>query len=195
MKNLLKLITIGSALFFLTSCGFHLRNQNELPPQLHTIYFQSNDSYDPMQILLKNSLQGMGINTVDNPQQAAITLNIISSSLTHDNPNVVSSDQATTYNFYDTAIFNLINNKTKQPLIANQTVAFSRTLILQPNEILETSSSVDILKQEMNREMVFRIINILNSKNIQKALNTNGNKTGTTSTPSAKKTAASVPTK
>jgi LPS-assembly lipoprotein len=166
----IKLIFLIASMFLLTACGFHLRGQNELPPQLTTVYLQSNNPYGQLEVVLKTTLEGMNVNIVESPQQAPITLNITNASLTHDNSNVVSSDQASIYNFTNACTFTLINNKTKSQLVSPQNISFTRQLTLQPNEILETSSEVDTLKQEMNRDMISQILNILNSKNVRQAL-------------------------
>jgi LPS-assembly lipoprotein len=169
-KTKAKFIALIASVFLLTACGFHLRGQNELPPELKNLYLQSSNPYGQLELILKNTLDSMGVNLADSPQGAPVTLNIIRADLSHDNPNVVSSDQATIYNFTNTCTFTLIRNKTKSQIIVPQTISFTRQLTLQPNEILETSSEVDTLKDEMQRDMVSRILNVLNSQNVRKAL-------------------------
>lgn len=170
MKLIIKLIAIFAASFLLTACGFHLRGQNDLPAQLKTIYIDSSNPYGKLEVPLKSTLESLGANVVDAPQESPIALKINSAAITHDNSNVVSSDQATIYNFTDSCSFTLINSKTKKPIIPQQYLSFTRQLTLQPNELLDTSGEIDTLEEEMNRDMIYRILNILNSKDVKAAL-------------------------
>lgn len=182
-----KHIVIICFLLALYSCGFRLQDRHDLPPQLQTVYLRSDNPYGTLETGLKNSLKGMGTNFTDTANQAPVTLNIINTSFTHDNPNVVPSSQATVYNFTYSACFNLLDKKGKQ-ITAPQTVAAIHTLTLNPNEVLEASNEVDTIKREMEKELVFKILNRLSAQNTKTALNKSfsrhENKTRTTATKS-----------
>ena len=179
----LKLTLIVCISFLLTGCGFHLYNKQAMAPQLATLYVQSNNPYGSLENNLKQSLAGLDIKLADSSQAAPVSLDITNSSLTHDNPALSSSSQATVYTFTYNVTFDLLDKHGK-PIINPQTVTVTRTLTLNPNEVLEASSDVDSMKQEMERELVFKIINRLNANNTKKALITHETTTNTTNTES-----------
>jgi LPS-assembly lipoprotein len=165
----IKLIIIIGILCSLTACGFKLYSKESIPPQLHTVYLQSNEPYGSLETSLKSTLSTQGINFTDTAQQAPIILNISGTSFTHDDSNTVSSSQATVYNFTYDVTFNLLTTQGKA-IIQPQTVEATRTLTLNPNEVLDSNPEVDTMKQEMERELIFKITNRLNSKNTKQAL-------------------------
>ncbi len=162
-------ILIICILCFLPACGFKLYSKEKLPPQLHTLYLQSDNPYGQFETDLKHSFKTMGINFTDLQKQAPITLKIINTNFSHDNLNAVSSSQATVYNFTYNVTFNLIDSHSK-PIISSQTVKSDRTLTLNPNEVIDANPEVDTLKQEMQRELIFKILNRLSSKNAWRVL-------------------------
>ena len=162
------LITIA-VLCSLTACGFKLYSKTAIPPQLHRIYLQSAHPYESLETSLKQILTMQGINFTDSPKTAPIILNITGISFSHDDSNTVSSSQATVFNFTYNVTFNLLDSHGKA-IITPQTVSATRTLTLNPNEVLDANPEVDTTKQEMERELIFKITNHLNSKNTKQAL-------------------------
>lgn len=183
-KQILKYLSWLLMSLGLFACGFHMYTKDILPPQLHVIYVQSVDPYGSFTLTLKQSLQAAGIKIADNVKDSPVRLNIVSINLIHDNPNITSSSQATTYNFTYTVIFNL-QDQTGKLLLNDQPVVTTRALMLNPNEVLEASSEVNIMKGEMERELVMQIFNRLSSDNVKNALN-NENKSKPTTTTTKK---------
>lgn len=162
-------ILIICVLCSLTACGFKLYSKKAIPPQLHTVYLQSNNPYGQLEVSLKQTLTAQDVNFTDSEQQAPIILNIMNTSLTHDNSNVVSSSQATVYNFHYKITFNLLD-KHGNSIIDSQSVKATRTLTLNPNEMLDANPEVDTMQQEMERELIFKMTNRLTSRNTRWAL-------------------------
>lgn len=170
MQNkILKYLFLTLFLLTLSACGFQMYSKENLPVQLHNVYLQSSDPYGTFVVSLKRSLEAAGINLASTAKEAPITLNIVSASFIHDNPNITSSSQATIYNFTYTVIFDLRDNAGKI-IATQQTVTAYRTLTLNPNEVLEASSEVNIIKSEMERELVMQVFNHLSADDISKAL-------------------------
>lgn len=173
MQNKKLLLLILSIIYSLTlaACGFQMYSKEILPPQLSNIYIQSSEPYDTFTANVKHSLRSAGINLVTAAKESPVTLNISGISFTHDNPNITSSSQATIYNFTYTVTFNLLD-KTGKTIVERQSISATRTLTLNPNEVLEASSEVSVMKNEMERELVMQIFNRLSSNNVAKALST-----------------------
>jgi LPS-assembly lipoprotein len=166
---MLKNILILAILLSLTACGFHLYGQKAVPPQMQTMYLQSNNPYGTLETNLKQSLRAVGVKFAGAANQAPVTLNITSANLNHGDSNTVSSAQATVYNFTYDVTFNLLD-ASGNPIIGQQTVQSARTLTLNPNEVLDANPEVDTTRQEMERELSFKIIQILGSPNSRQAL-------------------------
>jgi LPS-assembly lipoprotein len=160
---------------YLSACGFKMYGKSSLPSQLHIIYLQSPEPYSTFTIMLKQTLSANGINLTSSTT-APITLNIIRIILYHNNPNIAPSSQATIYNFTYMITFEL-RNKIGKSLIGTQIITTTRALTLNPNEVLETSSEVKTMKEEMERELIMQIFNRLDSNNVREALNENKTRT------------------
>ncbi|MCK4869590.1 MAG: hypothetical protein KAS93_00595 [Gammaproteobacteria bacterium] len=152
----------------IAGCGFHLRGKDILPPQLKTIQLQSNRPYGDIELALQRSLTSEGA-TVVRSNSAPYIIRIKNSNFTHNNQNMVSQSQATVYSFTYKTTFDLVNKKGKK-IMAVQTVSTSRSVIMSPNEVLAASGEVDIVKNELKRDLVFQIMNRIGSLNTRKAL-------------------------
>jgi|GEM_PF-1060187 len=175
-----------SILLFLSACGFKPYNQFSSP--LHIVYLQTSNPYDSFNIKLKQVLQFSGVKLVSNINDAPITLSVLNVSLSHDNPNIASSSQATIYNFTYTVAFELKNNK-ENISTDRQYITITRALTLNPNEILEVSNEVKIMKKEMERELIGQLFNRLESNEVKVFLGqqiSNENKIRSTTTTTKK---------
>ena len=166
----LKYLFLILMLSCLPACGFKIYNKSSFPLQLQTIYLQSSNPYDSFNVKLKQALKFAGIKLVPNVAKAPVTLNIVGITISHDDPNITSSSQATIYNFIYTVMFEL-KNKNGKSLLDLQTITVTRALTLNPNDVLEISSEVQIMKGEMERELIMQLFNRLDSNNIKGALN------------------------
>ena len=169
LKYLLLIITFT----WLSACGFKLYDKPLSSLQLATVYLQSPDPYGTFSIALKQSFKAVGIKLAKNANDAQITLNLININLNHDDPNITASSQATIYNFTYSVVFAL-QNKFGKSLVGTQAITVSRTLTLNPNEVLEASNEVRIMKGEMERELIMQIFDRLDSNNVRNALNSQG---------------------
>lgn len=158
----LKILALGASLFLLSACGFSVYNKSDIPLQLATIHLQTNNPYDSFSLALKHDLPNFGFKFSDHQKEKIVTLNIINTSFTNYNPIAISSTQTSTYYFTYTVTFNLQTRDGKN-LTDPQTINVYRNLILNPNEVLEASSEVDTLRAEMEKDLVFQLVSMLNS--------------------------------
>jgi LPS-assembly lipoprotein len=64
------------ALLFLAGCGFHLRGDAQLPPQLEPTYLEGISPYSQLGIELKRSLEANGVTVTAEPGQASAILRV-----------------------------------------------------------------------------------------------------------------------
>ncbi len=169
IKFLFKILIVLGSVSAITACGFKIYNTRNLPPQIHKMYYQSRNPHEKTEISLKNALIASGIVFTDNAKDAPVIFNIISTSFTHNNPNVVSSAQASVYTFTYTLVFNLLDKK-GQSIIPSQYVASSRTVTLNPNEVIDSSPEVATTQEDMGRDLIFQVFARINSNNTKAAL-------------------------
>jgi LPS-assembly lipoprotein len=160
----LKRVTL---LFFLTlllvlnACGFHPRNQHVLPPSLRCLKIDSNTPYGDFESTLRRSLMKIGVE-VKRCGQAPISVHIISTLTYQDVPTIGGSNQARVYVYYYQVTFELLD-ASHHVLLPPQTVKTSETLIINAGTALESTTQLDVLKLEMQKEAAHMIINILNT--------------------------------
>ena len=70
-------LTILLTLLILTSCGFHLRGHISIPPELKTLYLQSNTPYGDFEQTLRANLRSYNITLTDTAVKAPLTLAIL----------------------------------------------------------------------------------------------------------------------
>lgn len=154
------LMTLG-----ISSCGFHLRGQNVLPPGLRCIQLLSGTPYADFESTLRRSLIRLGIR-VTRTESAPVILNIINTSLTQDVPTIGGSNQARVLVFYYQVNFQILDS-CHNVLIPPKCITTSETLIVNAGTALESTNQLDILIQQMQIETSHMIINILNSPQVR----------------------------
>ncbi len=168
MKKFFKLFSISFAIL-LSGCGFHLRGYAPLPAQLHVLHLQTDEPYSPLSKRLQKILQSMGIILVPCAQQAPVTLQILASNFIQMITSVGSSGQITTYILTQTIVYQLTDCSNKV-IYGPQTVSTTRTYSIAANQILGDTAALNSLKNEMQRDVIYQILNHLRAPCTQRAL-------------------------
>lgn len=148
----------------ISGCGFHLRSQNALPAELHSIRLTSCTPYGDFESNLRHALTQLGV-SVSRNGNAPIAINIINASLYQDVPTIGGSNQARVYVYYYRVTFD-IRDACQKIIIPAKSVVANGTLIVNAGTAIESTNQLDILLHEMQRESAHMIINILNSPQI-----------------------------
>jgi outer membrane lipopolysaccharide assembly protein LptE/RlpB len=156
----------------LVACGFKLRGQAYLPPEMRTIYLQSNSPYGPFTEQLRQTLVGMRIQLVDNAQAAPITLNILSEGTHRQLSGLSTTSQINTYILIYTVNYQ-ISDQAGRVLGNTRSVSARRNQTVDANQVLGTNSEYILLEEEMRRETIYLIISQLGSKSVRKHLGIN----------------------
>lgn len=169
MKKLsLKIYPIIIGLFLLSGCGFKLRTMQSLPPQLHQIYYQTDNPYGQFEITIKRSLKASNIILLPNSNATAPILHI-TANYSYSTTSPISTSEARVYTLNYSATIS-INSTTNALLLTPQTVSTSRSITLQANEPIESSSQIEIAKQEMIQELSVKVLNVLCAEKTFEAL-------------------------
>jgi LPS-assembly lipoprotein len=168
-KKLGKLFLLLILVCSLTACGFHLRGYAPLPPELHTLYLQSNSPYSALTKQLQQVLKSSGVILVQDSQDAPLTLQILSDNFGQQITGQGASGQISTYQLSYTVSYQLLDAKGRvvQP---PQMVGTTRSYAINSNQILGDTTVQTGLKDDMRRDLIYQLLNRLRSRNTLKAL-------------------------
>ncbi len=177
-------------LSLLTSgCYWHLRNANELPPQLKVIYLDAEYLESRFDVQLLDLLRALRITLAPKPQAAPYTLHVFDYSLQHNNPVVSSTNVAITY-VYTLAVTVSITGANGRIVVPPHQIRATRSIIVNTNQIF-TVNSTSVFEQDLQREGINLIYYWLTSAQIRKRLNPPLN--NTTEPPHATQPATTLP--
>ncbi len=127
--KLAKFLFIFAFSILLSSCGFHLRTQSQLPQQLRVLYVQSKTPYGSFETQLRQTLQSSGVKIVKSPDASPVTLHIVSTNLANTTTTIGPSSQSRIYTFVYSVEFNLTDQKGNL-IYGPQTVSTTNNLTL-----------------------------------------------------------------
>ncbi len=156
-------------MFSLSGCAFKLRNRNEFPPQLHTLYIKAEDPYGNFESALRSSLQSSGIILADSEAQAPITLHVLKPQLTYTAGTIGTSNQTRVYNVRYVVTM-ILEDPAGKPLSPPMVLSDTRSLVLSSNQLIKSNNQLSQLEQEMYRNIVSQLYNRLSSAQIAKVL-------------------------
>lgn len=163
------IILVSLILIGVSACGFQPRNFNTLPKALHTLYIQSDDPYGSLTTTLRQTLRTSGINVVDSPSVAAVTLKLSRPVRTDNSATVGPTTSTRVFALTYSVTFTLTDSQGKN-LLKPQTLTTSRTLTMAANQLLQSNNQLSTLTKEMEREIVNQLYNHLRSERVAEAL-------------------------
>lgn len=169
MKKLIQIGVVGFFLLQLAACGFHLRGQEPLPPQLKHLYLQTGNPYDPLAKELETVLRSAGVVLVQDAQDAPVTLQILSAGMSQQITGQGASGQLTAYLLSYSVTYQLLDvhgRVIQEP----QTVTTTRPYSISANQVLGDTSVHQSLQNDMRRDAVGQLIYRLHAKKALQAL-------------------------
>ncbi len=148
-KNLLVLIMLVS----MTACGFHLRGDVKLAPQLSKVYFQGADIYDPMVREWSRSLTSAGSTVVEDMKDATAIIQILKNGGDRRVLSVGSDGKVKEYELYQSLEFRVHDAAGPQLLDAQQLV-LTRSYLFDVNDVLGKAGEEESLRHDMRRDLV-----------------------------------------
>lgn len=162
---------LASMTLLLTGCGFHLRGNPPLPPNLHEISIQSSQPYGPLTLQLTQIFRSMHIQVVPPTQHPPVTIVIDSESVSNNTTIQSASSSIQQYIMYYTVVYHLVNAKA-ETIYGPKTITLSEPYSINQNQVLNTDSVQQSLEQELQQQVVYQIIQQLGSQDAQVALTT-----------------------
>lgn len=146
-------------LFALSACGFHVRSQASLAPELKTLNVTSMDAHSDIKPLLVANLKQLGVNITPT---AANTLSIVSENFSQSKSILGTAQQLSSVNLYYTVTYKLNNTQT--------TLTTTSSYLQNANQILGDTTMIPSLQQSLLRDMAQQILTHLASDNTRHAL-------------------------
>ncbi len=152
---------IWGGMLLLAGCGFQLRGQAQLPPELAVVFVQSVQGVGTPPGILSRRLQtvltGNGVTVVRDPAQATATITILNE---NNGRRAVAADRFNVKREYFLAYnaayqVKLANGKT---LIPAETITTNRSLLFDENRVLGFEAAQESLVDSMADELAWQII-------------------------------------
>lgn len=137
----------------LTACGFHLRGDVKLAPELSRIHIQGANVYDPLVRDLTRALTSAGAAVVEDPQSATAVLQILENSGKRRVLSVRSTGKVQEYELYQTFTFRVRDAAGKE-LLAVQQLELTREYLFDADDVLSKSTEEEALRRDMRRDLV-----------------------------------------
>lgn len=155
--------------FFLVACGFHLRGDIPLSPELGPMYIDTKTPFDPLVQGIENTLSAYHIELVDSPKSAHTILHIDDIQSSENLISVSASTNTRQYALSETLKMTLSDQKGRD-IIPLSTLTATNPLTVDSSQILNASNQKQALTSEMQQALIQQLMTKLASHNTQKAL-------------------------
>jgi len=146
---------------FLAACGYQLQNYERLPPEMQLTYLQAADHYSQFYRQLRRALDDAGITLTNDPGQAMATLVITKDETGQRLVTVSAQNEPLEFEvFYEVSY--MVRSKDEellpaQPIMVTRDYTYDRTIVLGKRQ------EEEILREELVRDLVRRVLRSLNS--------------------------------
>ncbi len=154
--SLLLLLTM-----LLGACGFHLRGQAAFALPFHTLYVKSADQFAPFILELKRAIEANGVEITDTPEQAQLTLYIVSESTDKQIMSLSASGRVLEYRLYYRVSFQAYDNKHRDWLAPDE-ITLRRDYSYDATQVIAKEQEETLLFQNMRSDAVHQMLRRLN---------------------------------
>lgn len=162
IQNLVIISTLLLLMLGSNGCGWRLRGQIDLPPEMERTFLKGTAPYSELGVLLQNKLKGADASLVSEQNQATAILHILEDKVDKRVLSIDSTGRASEYELNYILRFKL-TDKSGKTLVDEQTVTTVRELSYDSENVLSTSDEEQRLKKDMVRfgvQQMLRRINI-----------------------------------
>lgn len=149
----IKGLSFSLLILLLAGCGFHLRGDYSLPPQMSHTYIEVANQNTELYRVLKRTLKVSGVDVVDSQQQAQSVLNMGNEQLEKRVLSVDTQGRAREYEINYQISFSVQANENKFSL-AEQTLKLQRDFLFDTEDVLGKGREEATLIKDMQQDMV-----------------------------------------
>ncbi len=146
-------VLLAASILLLSACGFHLRGEVKLAPQLSRVYIDGASRFDPLMRELTQSLKGTGSSVVTNIGDATAVLQVLVNRSDRRVLSVQATGKAQEYELYQILEFS-VRDTAGRELLSPQRLEMTRDYLFDPNDVLGKASEEETLRRDMRRDLV-----------------------------------------
>lgn len=173
-----KLLILTMIALLLSGCGFHLRGQLDLPPQLQEMTVSGHDDYSELVVALKQQLEAAGITL---SEEAPITLFIVKEEDDKQRVSVSKTVYFDEYQLISRATFEL-RDRAATALTLPETVTSQVVYQDDASNPASKSNEENILRRELQTSLALQILRRVTAINPDTFSSSNSANTTTSST-------------
>jgi len=159
-KVRLTIVTLAFFTLFVSSCGFHLRGDYLMSPQLQTLHVSSADKFGELTRQVKQHLSLNNIKLVPNANKNIPQMRLLKDSLNRRTLSVFPNGQVAEYELIYTVRYQLALS---QDDIRTYEFELNRDYQDDPNIALAKSRELDLMLSEMRKEAANKILRDLST--------------------------------
>ena len=156
MKTLLRWACVGLLLTLLAACGFKLREQVSLPPELTTVRVQVANAYSPLQRNLEQAVARSGARAPTGKERSAV-LRISKNRMIRWPLTVGSAGRVQEYSMRYEVTMQLTDADGKV-VVPRQDVLLERSYQFETSRAQGTPGEEEVVREELERDMVQAIL-------------------------------------
>lgn len=145
----------------LGACGFHLRGQAAFALPFKTLYIKSANANAPFITELKHAIELTGVQVTDKPEQAQLTLYIVSESTDQQILSLNSIGQVIEYRLYYRISYQAYDKNQREWLAPDQ-ITLQRDYSYDVTQVLAKQQEATQLYQDMRGDAVQQMLRRLN---------------------------------
>lgn len=139
----------------LCACGFHLRGKNTLP--VDKLYVRTSNEFSPFVAELKHALEVNGAQIVDSPEQAQLTLHIVSEILDKQILSLSGGGRVREYRLHFRVSLRAYD-QSQQDWLAPSEIALRRDFSYDDSQILSKEQEENLLHKNMRTDAVDQVV-------------------------------------
>ncbi|HEY6985404.1 MAG TPA: LPS assembly lipoprotein LptE [Rhodanobacteraceae bacterium] len=148
---------LAAVVILIAGCGFHLRKEANLPASMKKVHIQIADPTSLLAKDLAKALPRSGTEVVDNVEPGVAIMNISANSFSTDVLSVGGNARATEYALrYHVELE--VQDAGGTSLLPKQTIELTREFTFDASQALGVAAEVDLLTQELQRDMTQTIL-------------------------------------
>jgi LPS-assembly lipoprotein len=141
----------------LGACGFHLRGQNAFTLQFQKLYVKSPNDYAPFITELKSAIQANGVKITNTPEQAQLTLQIVSEVTDKQILSLSGGGQVLQYTLQYRVSLRLYDQKQQEWLVP-QEIKLRRDFSYDNTKVLAMIQEEALLYENMRSDAVQQVL-------------------------------------
>jgi LPS-assembly lipoprotein len=151
------LVLVLMLVLLLDACGFHLRGQSAYALPFQTLYVKSANDYAPLIVELKHAIEANSVQIADSPEQAQLTLHIVSEITDKQILSLSGGGRVREYRLQYRVSLRVYDHQ-QQDWLAPEEITLRRDFSYDDVQILAKEQEEAMLYQDMHSDAVQQIL-------------------------------------